>query len=561
MQNTQENTKVITEQELDGCLLPPRRVVPTPKPLQADAYTIGSESFQSQEAKTKSTYYLTFRRRLHDINPDLYDKGDDRIVFTGLPRILEKLFYTPVTHADIDLSIRALQTAKVTTTGLQPYNFPEHLWRRIVDEFNGRPPISIRALPEGSIVYPNEPVIQITNLIPEFGELAAYPESKLAQTWASTERVTQARHWLKEMIRMVHSVEPDLCLADAQFKASCMLHDFGDRAGMGIEESEEQGLYHLLTNAGTDTFCGGFQAWHWDGFTGDEPSPGIFLSVLALAHRNVQAYEFENDCYVNMYETAKDGEILSMVADCYDFYNAVENYLLPLAMRAKKECSGKVIVARPDSGDALEQVTWVCRLAKRHGLCTEREIGGKAWYFPTNLHFIEGDGMDFGMMKKICAALIEQGFPPYAWGLFGVGGGLRNNLKRDNLSAKYALNAMLSPRVKFSETIGKTTLPGPFKLLRSPEALAAKKTIVFTNDPGDDAMVEHFNGTNLAKPFGDIMWERFRDVHSRIDTQFPTMPLSLETADNHNYPASDAVRAKRLELLAKYAPKKRRENY
>jgi hypothetical protein len=32
-----------------------------------------------------------------------------------------------------------------------------------------------------------------------------------------------------------------------------------------------------------------------------------------------------------------------------------------------------------------------------------------------------------------------EGFAPHGWGLFGVGGGLRNGLKRDNISAKYAL--------------------------------------------------------------------------------------------------------------------------
>ena len=363
---------------------------------------------------------------------------------------------------------------------------------------------------------------------------------------------------------MALSVEPNLTPVEAQFKASCMLHDFGDRAGLSMEESEEQGMYHLFTFGGTDTFCGGYQAWHWDTFLGDAPTPGLFVSVLALAHRNVQAFELENDCYVHMYEAAKDGEILSMVSDCYDFYNAVENYLLPLALRSQREKSGKILVARPDSGDALEQVTWVCRLAKRNGLCTEKVINGKTWYFPTTLHFIEGDGMDFASMRKICAALIEQGFPPYAWGLFGVGGGLRNGLRRDNLSAKYALAfSGVSPRVKFSETLGKTTLPGPFRILRSAEALADRKTILFESEagPGQNSLVEHFNGANLEKPFGDIMWERFRDVKARIDTQFPAMPLSLETADNHNYPASDAVRAKRLELLVRYAPKKRKENY
>ena len=39
------------------------------------------------------------------------------------------------------------------------------------------------------------------------------------------------------------------------------------------------------------------------------------------------------------------------------------------------------------------------------------------------------------------------------------------------------------------------------------------------------------------------------------------MPLSLSTDENHGYPASDAVRAKRIELLKEYAPKKLAQNY
>lgn len=542
--------------------LPPRRVHRTPRPLLADAYTIGSQTFQSPEAKEWSSYYVTYRRRLHEINPDLYAKGDNRIVFMGLQRILEKLFYEPITHDEISEAKEFLQTFKVTTKGLAPYDFPENLWRLVVDEFGGRPPIRVMGMPEGSVVYPNEPVVVVQNTVKHFGEFAAWFESKILQVWGPTERVTQSQHWLKQMMAMVDSIEPGLSLEDRIFKASLMLHDFGDRAGLGLEESEEQGMYHGYTFPGTDTVSGAYQGWKNSGKT-----PGNGLSVLALAHRNVQAFLTEKQCYDHMYAMAQNGEFLSMVADCYDFYHAVENYLLPLALLAKKEGSGKVIVARPDSGDALEQVTWVCRLARHHGLCEERVIDGKTWYFGTNLRFIEGDGMDFGTMRRINDALIEQGFPPYAWGLYGVGGGLRNSLKRDNLSAKYALCAVGNrPVVKFSETLGKTTLPGPFKVMRNYEALFNNcETIAFPNEHPEvpDAMVEYFDGSRLDKPFGPGMDDDFLAIKERIKRQFlsGTMPLTLETTENHNYPATKAIRNMRLALLAKYAPKKRKENY
>jgi nicotinamide phosphoribosyltransferase len=537
--------------------LPARRVHFTPRLLRADAYTIGADKFQSPQAKEKSVYYCVFRRELYKINPDLYVPGDNRIIFAGLQRIIERLFYKPITHEEIDHTLLYLATFKVTTAGLARYDFPEALWRRVVDEFNGRPPIEIKAMPEGSVVYPGEPVIQVKSLVKGFGELAAWFESKILHVWAVSERITQNEHWLKKLKEMVREVDPTLTEEMNTFFATLMEHDFGDRAGICDTESEDLGMAHLYTFPGTDTCAGGYQAFMNSGQT-----PGLSVSVNALAHRNVQAYDEEGDCYLSMYEKADNNEILSMVADCYDYKAAVKNHLLPLALRSVAEKNGKVVVGRPDSDVAVDCVLYLCDLAVENGLYEERVINGKTWKFGTTLKFIEGDGMDFKTMWDIIVALMKRGYAPYGWGLFGVGGGLRNFLKRDNFGAKYALSARGEeeiPVVKLSETIGKTTLPGPHKVLRSVEALEAKKTIVFEKEPGEDAMVLYFNGLNIYKPFGPGQDDDFIVIKNRIRSQFPSMPHNLDTP--HGAPASDAVLASRIELIKKYAPSKNIANY
>lgn len=551
------SNETFTKQDNKVVALPKRRLFKTPRILMADAYTIGSDKFQSAEALERSDYYVTFRKDLWDINPTLYEKDDNRMFFIGLADILEELFYEPVTHEEIDEAKAFLATAKATTQGFKEYEFPEHLWRRIVDEFNGRPPIKITAMPEGSIVYPNEPVIQIRSMVKGFGEIAAWFESSLLKVWAQSERLTQNEHWLVKLKGMVRKIDPTLDETMVHLYASLMLTDFGCRAGITNNESEILGKVHLYTFGGTDTFAGAYQAW--------KQSNGqvIGSSVNALAHRNVQAYELENDCYEAIYDACGDGEIISMVADCYDFYYAVQNYLLPLALRSKNEGNGKVVVARPDSGNPKEQVTWVCRLATKHGLYEERVINGKTWKFGTFLRFIEGDGMTWETMWDIIEALIEQGFAPYGWGLFGVGGGLRNGLKRDNFSAKYALSAKGEEKtgvVKFSDTLGKTTLPGPFKVLRDAHALENKETILFDWENGENAMVTYFDGSNIYKPFGEGMDDYFLDIRERIREQADTMPLNLTRGDNR-YPASKAILDERIRLLKKYAPKKNVNNY
>ena len=259
--------------------LPKRKIFKTPRLLLADAYTIGSNKFQSRDAQFSSVYYVTFRRNLNKINSFLYDEGDNRTVFVGLQRIIEKLFYEPVTHEEIDEAKRFLKDFKVTMKGLAEYEFPEHLWRRVVSEFGGRPPIQIMAMPEGSIVYPNEPNIQVRSMVEGFGELAAWFESKLLQVWGYSERVTQNEHWLAKLRKMVRSIEPDLSPEANRFVASLMLTDFGDRAGFTLEESEELGMAHLYTFNGTDTCSGAYQAWK---NAGETP---VGCSVNALAHR------------------------------------------------------------------------------------------------------------------------------------------------------------------------------------------------------------------------------------------------------------------------------------
>lgn len=541
--------------------LPPRVTHEVPMPLKADGYTVNSELFASDKAKKKSVYYITFRRVLEKINPHVFSKGDNRIIFHGISRLIEDIFYVACNMKDIDETESFLSKAQVTTQGLTMFDFPRHLWERIVNEFNGRPPISIYALKEGSIVYPNEPCVRIESEVEGFGEFAAWFESTLLKVWASSEFITTLVHWKEYWKSLIKTVYGNTKTADEiEFMASLCLFNFGCRAGMTNEESRYLGEDFLLIFNGSDTLMGAYQAWKNSGET-----PGVFTTVPALAHRNVQAYDNEEDCYKTMYDVAKPGAILSMVSDCYSSYDATEKYLYPLAKHAAETGNGKVIIDRFDSGDAKEQVLWLCKFAHKHGLSVVEKILNKEWRFGTTLKFFEGDGMTYQAQKEINEELMLHGFPPFAWGVpYGQGGGCRNDLKRDNLSAKYALSAIgddYQGVCKFSETLEKTTLPGKLKVLRSPEALASKKTIVMYDEPGADALVPYFNGADIWEPFKEGFGEGFLVKQKRIIEEMKTMPLTLTTEENHNYPCSDKVRNLRLKLLKKYAPKKLAQNY
>lgn len=472
----------------------------TPRILLTDAYTLGSYNFESDEAKEKSVYYLTFRRHSNAVF-----NGDQRIVFCGLQRLLDKLLKDPVTHEEIDEVVAFLKLRKFTNKGLRDFDFPEQMWRRIVDEFDGEIPLKITAFPEGSVVYPNEPVMRVSSTVPGMGPLAAWFESSFIKLWATTERATQARHWLEYNRQMIRSIEKDWAEEQINFAASIMMHDFGDRSGAVIEESEELGYVHLYCFPGTDTFCGAYQAWK------DGAPAGVGGSVDALAHRIVQGFVREKDCYEKIYNGCQPGDIVSMVADCYDYYEAVKNYLLPLAQRSASENNGITVVARPDSGDALEQVLWTVNLAVQNGLYEERN----GYKYMTRLRIIEGDGMTFDKMKEINEALIANKFAVHGTLVYGVGGFLRNNISRDNLSTKYALCSVglnNRPVIKLSNTPGKETLPY-CTVSRDKNDLNSGITLFDIEEDKKDSHILYYNGNEIYK-------ENFVEIQNRILNDF-----------------------------------------
>jgi nicotinamide phosphoribosyltransferase len=530
-----------------------------PRLLAGDAYTIGSNGIESEKAKEESTYYIAARKFLDSINPVLYRKDDTRYILSGLGRIIDHLLFEPITMDEIHETDRFLEYTKVTTKGLTRFNYPRELWVEIVEKYGGRIPIEIKALPDGSVFYPSEPIVEIKNLIKGYGVLAAWFESKVIQLWSATEMTTQLEHWVMYYKNLMDKVYGALMTdAEKDFKARLMLHNFGDRSGMVPQESDWLGETALLSFSGSDTFSGGYCAWK-----NSNETKGTVVSILALAHRNVESYETEFDCFHALYEYMQNDELGSFVADCNNFKKAIltvdnnginPRCLLGLALRSYAEKNGKIVVARPDSGVAVEQVLWLCRLAKEHGLYREIDINGKIYYGATFLRFIEGDGMTWEEMQEINDALLAENFLPWEWGLYGCGGGLRNRLSRDNGSFKYGLCSVgfeKSGRVKFSETPGKSTLPGPFKLLRNEEALKNGRTIVMWDEEGVDAREVYYNG--LEKNFfGRPMFDNNLDYKATIQQQLATMPKRLPK----DIPASEKVINRRLELLMKHAPEK-----
>jgi len=438
--------------------------------LYADAYTLSSFQLVSPLMRERAAYHLVFRRFVAP--PGLESFGEGKLVFHGLTDILRKVLSRPLAEREIDEARALLATFHAGGT---PYPFDEAMWRRVREL--GYFPLKIYARRDGAIVNEGEPVLQIVSE-PGFGELAAHFEARLVQVWAPSMRATVMRRWLEvneDLVRRtMDAVDPNVVRAVAQMQTS----DFGDRAGSCAEESEVLGKAHLTSHTGTDTVAAAWSAWR--------ASRGEIngASIRALAHRVVQGWDEEGQAFRTLYEVAGDGGFTSHVTDCYSFERAVAEYLVPLAREAAGR--GSLIVARPDSGDGETCVRFILEAAKSAGLSRQN---GRGFTEMTNLRYIYADGVDFASVRRLNDALVASGFAVPGCGIYGIGGYLRDCLRRDGMGATMKLCAVgegMRPVAKLSPN-GKGSIPG---LVRIEPASSGGPTVHAAEAGGDFGALE-----------------------------------------------------------------------
>jgi len=507
--------------------------IPVPLPVVADAYTISSECIASDQAKKSSIYNFTNRISPIKAFPDVAQ--DSRMLLYGLSDFIRIHLTKQITSEDVDKSVHFMKDAH-SFGGELP--FDERPWRKIVKDFNGYLPIKIEALPEGSVWFPNEPVIQVYGE-DGFGEIAASIEAVgVGLISIASARLTLCRHWLE---RIKEWCKLDNNEAAAQF----MIHDFGMRASSCPEESEILGRAHLLVFHGTDTFNAAYQAR----VMGAKPPTGT--SILALAHRIVQGHKTERDAYEKLLGA---GPIGSYVADCYNYKKALEEILIPLA----KANPDKTIVSRPDSGDFLENTRFLFNKALEYGLVVAK-TSPEASYEPANLKEIQGDSMTPRKVEAVFRERKKNGFAPTKWGGFGVGGYLRNIANRDILSSAYKLCCVDgTPVIKLSDTPAKLSVPGPCVIRRfigngfGSKKTTLRRTVYLLNEfhtVGEPAYQIFYDGTKTGlDKFGDVCIEEFPVLQDRVINGFNLYESFCQTNPHFGLRNSPCLSEKIVEM-------------
>lgn len=432
-------------------------------PLMADAYTVSSDTFISNEAREKSVYSFVNRYAPIQAVPDLC--LDSRMVLYGLSDFIKKHLLEPVTRPDIRNAAEFMR--KACSFG-GPLPFPEEMWNRVVDEHGGFLPIKISALPEGSTFFPNEPVVQVT-AEDGFGELAAFVEAALVgYVSCASARVTLARHYLERCREYLKKID---FKGDIDGRARFMVHDFGMRASSCTEESSLFGRAHLLVFHGTDSFNAAFDAW---GMGMKRPSG---TSIIASSHRIIQGHKTQENAFRAIIEAAKThGGIASFVPDCYNTATARE-----LLIKLAKEYHDVIIVFRDDSGDYIENTHKMMDIIKRE---TE------------NIGYLHGDSMNPVKTRNVLEICSHFKFVP----TFGIGGWLRNTANRDLFSSSFKLAATSEDAVmKIAEVETKRSVPGPNKIRRTYDD---QSSVFMDYENVEDSKVTHYSF--VEKSLGEI---------------------------------------------------------
>lgn len=338
----------------------------------------------------------------------------DEIVFFGLQHIIKsRLEGYVLTPAKIDFAERFYEAH------LGPNIFNAAGWNRLYTKHNGKLPVEICAVPEGTVWPVRTPLVTIENTDPEFPWLTNYLETLLVQTWYPTTVATISREAKKIILEFLEETgDPSLI--------SFKLHDFGFRGASSVETASIGGAAHLVNFMGSDTVAGiltAMQSYNMKAMPA--------FSVPAAEHSTITSWgeAHEADAYENMLDSFPEG-IVAVVSDSYDIWNACRN-IWGDKLKAKILGRNGTLVIRPDSGDPVYVVKEVLKILGEQFGYDINEKGYKV--LPPQVRVIQGDGIN---LESIRAILAEMRF--FGWSAdnvtFGMGGALLQKVDRDTFN-------------------------------------------------------------------------------------------------------------------------------
>ncbi len=452
---------------------------PTNIILATDFYKIAHPSMMNP-GLTELVSYKEFRKTgdpVVDAEP---------IVFVGVQPILATIAANPITEAMLDEAI-VFMAARNSL-----HHLDVEMWQYIIDTYNGKLPVLISALREGTVVTRGVAVLRITSLDERCPTLGQHLETMLMRLYYPTVVATKNMR-IKSVIQ--YYLAKSGSTADIDF----MLHGFGSRSVTCQQQAEIGGLATLFTTKGDDTLDGEIGLVKYYG----ESGRGRLQSVYATEHAVAMSFGpgMREFLYLDhQLKQANSDEPISIVCDSYNW----ERFVDVVVRRFKDEIiarTGRFIV-RPDSGDFMKVVPRILEILENIFGVTLLN-GYKV--LNHNVGVIQGDGMSDRDIAKLYMGISKLGWCASNMAVGQGGGMLQNDIKRDTFRSAIkpcvaTINNVRVPLVKdpVDKEFSKASIPGDLITICEINSLT-KRYVTYTRatlakahpDAGWDSMCMH----------------------------------------------------------------------
>lgn len=422
---------------------------------------------------TRTHFYLSARKA--------QPTWGSEVVFFGLQYFIKQYLVGAAVDANHELEkSRMLVNAHL---GGQHFNLDG--WQHINERHEGRLPVSIRAVPEGTVVPNGEVLLTIENTDPRCPWLPGHLETMLVQLWGMCTVATHSRD-CKKIIRDALDLSGDI--DGLPFK----LHDFGMRGVPSMESAAMLGAAHLVNFQGTDTFAAIDMLRDFYGAN----MPGS--SIPASEHSTITSWGTDGElaAFSNMLDQFPEG-LVACVSDTNDIFNACRNYWGG-ELRDRVMRRNGTLVVRPDSGELPGTVLQVLDIL---GESFGTETNAKGFkVLPPQVRVIQGDGINMQSLAAILTEMLKR-----KWSAdniaFGSGGGLLQKFDRDTLGFAMKCSAVERGGVwhdAYKNPItdsGKRSKRGRLSLYRDDRG--GLYTAPLSKATGSDALVEVFRDGEL----------------------------------------------------------------
>lgn len=377
--------------------------------------------------------YSNFTPRSAKLAPVLPDLYDNKLVVFGIKNLVEKylteLWEEGFFKRPKEEVIEAYKHMVKESLGITKVRV-DHIEK--LHDF-GNLPLTIKAIPEGSLVDIGIPILTIRNTLPEFYWLTNFVETAISSIlWKPCTVATIARQYRLLLEKYCKETGGDMNFVDFQ------AHDFSSRGMSGLEDAAICGAAHLLFFKGTDSV------------SSIDLIRELYTTTSSFVGGSVPATEHSVMCmggvkdeigtFRRLITDIYPKGVISIVSDTWDFWRVVTDYL-PVLKYVILNREGKVVI-RPDSGDPFNIVVGdedaIENSPERKGAieCLWDIFGGtinEKGYKQLNpkIGLIYGDSITLDRANRILKGLKEKGFASTNI-VFGVGSYTYQYITRDS---------------------------------------------------------------------------------------------------------------------------------